>query len=159
MTALLDIENVSVSLPMSGGGLASLLPGTAPRFDILDGISLTVSLGETFGLVGESGSGKTTLARAMLGLLPVSQGTTRFDGETLSTAASYAHMRRNAAMMFQDAVASLSPRMSVGALVTEPFIIHGLALPDRRGKAGELLARVGLPSAIAARYPHELSGG
>ena len=144
---------------MSGGGLASLLPGTAPRFDILDGISLSVSRGETFGLVGESGSGKTTLARAMLGLLPVSQGTMRFDGEALSTAASFAHMRRNAAMMFQDAVASLSPRMNVGALVTEPFIIHGLALPDRRGKAGELLARVGLPSAIAARYPHELSGG
>ena len=62
-------------------------------------------------------------------------------------------------MMFQDPVASLSPRMSVGALLTEPFIIHGVAMQDRKSKAEELLSRVGLSKDMASRYPHELSGG
>lgn len=159
MTALLDIRDVSVSLPHSGGFLADLLPGISPRFDILDGVTLSVAAGETFGLVGESGSGKTTLARAILGLMPVSSGSIAFEGQTIETPASLAKMRRNTAMMFQDAVASLSPRMSIGALLTEPLVIHNVAMKNRRAKAEELLARVGLPPAMASRYPHELSGG
>ena len=68
-------------------------------------------------------------------------------------------LRRGSAMMFQDAVASLSPRMRVGALVTEPFVIHRQPMQDRTAAAHALLARVGLPAALAGRYPHELSGG
>ena len=110
-------------------------------------------------LVGESGSGKTTLARAVMGLQPISRGTMSLDDQPLSTAADFARMRRQAAMMFQDATASLSPRLTVGYLITEPFRIHGQPLADPETTARDLLAMVGLPPAIAGRYPHELSGG
>lgn len=159
MTALLELDQVSVSLPGGGGFLPKVLTGDAPRFDILDKVSLAVGPGETYGLVGESGSGKTTLARAMLGLMPISGGTVKFRDETLETGSSMQALRRHAAMMFQDAVASLSPRMSVGALVTEPLVIHGVAMKDRRAKAEELLGMVGLAPEMARRFPHELSGG
>ncbi|MFT3988892.1 oligopeptide/dipeptide ABC transporter ATP-binding protein [Aestuariivirga sp.] len=155
MTALLEVNDVSVSLPLSGG----LLPWKAGSLNILDHVSLTMDKGETFGIVGESGSGKTTLARAVMGLMPISGGAMLFDGAPLSSQASFAKMRRASAMMFQDAVASFSPRMTIGAAITEPFIINGVAVEDRRAKAGELLSRVGLSPALAARYPHELSGG
>ena len=145
-----------------------LLPGASARINILQGITLALAAGETFALVGECGSGKTTLARAMLGLVPVSGGSLHFDGVALGSARAFAALRRTTAMMFQDPVGSLSPRMTVGALLTEPFVIHRrpLPLPGRAGgRAGRaalaaaLLDRVGLPASLAARYPHELSGG
>lgn len=159
MTALLDIAGLSVNFPVAGGLFDALIPGRKRNIDILDGISLSLKSGETLGLVGESGSGKTTLARAILGLSPISAGTITFNGAELRGKQSFANMRRSSAMMFQDPVASLSPRMSVGALLTEPFIIHGVAMQDRKAKAEELLSRVGLSKDMASRYPHELSGG
>ncbi len=159
MTALLDIANLSVNFPVSGGLFDTVIPGRKRYIDILDGISLSLNSGETLGLVGESGSGKTTLARAILGLSPITAGTITFNGAELRSKQSFAAMRRSSAMMFQDPVASLSPRMSVGALLTEPFIIHGAAMQDRKSKAEELLNRVGLSKDMASRYPHELSGG
>lgn len=159
MTALLDIEKLSVRFPVSGGFLDAIVPGRSGYIDILDGISLSLKSGETLGLVGESGSGKTTLARAILGLTPVSAGTITFNGAELRSKQSFAAVRRSSAMMFQDPVASLSPRMTVGSLLTEPFIIHRVAMQDRKVKAEELLNRVGLSKDMASRYPHELSGG
>ncbi len=159
MTALLAIEDVSVRLPASGAILSSFVPGPAASFNILEGITLSVARGETFGLVGESGSGKTTLARAILGLTPVSAGRMMFEDQELGTRQSFAALRKKSAMMFQDAVASLSPRLTIGSLITEPFVIHGLAMNNRKEKATELLDRVGLPAEMASRYPHELSGG
>lgn len=150
MTALYRVENLRVDMQLPGGLIPFAKP---PRLNILDGISLDVQAGETFGLVGESGSGKTTLARAMLGLVPAS-GTLRFRGAPLSEAS----LRRGTAMMFQDPVASLSPRMQVGAAITEPYAIHRIPRAER-ATAADLLSRVGLPPALAARYPHELSGG
>ena len=161
MTALYDVTNLSVNLPLPG---LRLPIGPRPRLNLLQGISLTLRTAETFGLVGESGSGKTTLARAMLGLVPAA-GQLTFQGRPLTSRASFAPLRAKAAMMFQDAAASLSPRMTVGALITEPFLIHRTARPDRHplahraALAADLLARVGLPPSLAARYPHELSGG
>lgn len=152
MTAVLDLRALSVDLP-SGGFLSRA------RLPILQEVSLTVGHGESVALVGESGSGKTTLARAVMGLQPVSAGSVVFDGQVVAGAKGHARLRRDAAMMFQDATASLSPRLTVGFLVTEPFRIHGRPLPDPDAAARELLARVGLPPAIARRYPHELSGG
>ena len=159
MTALLKIEELSVNFPVSGGLFDTVIPGRKKYIDILDGISLSLNSGETLGLVGESGSGKTTLARAILGLSPITAGTITFNGAELRSKQSFAAMRRSSAMMFQDPVASLSPRMSVGALLTEPFVIHGVAMQDRKSKAEELLSRVGLGKDMASRYPHELSGG
>ena len=158
-TGLYDVTDVSVDLPISGGLLWGLLPGRQRRLNILSGITLSVKPGETLGLVGESGSGKSTLARAMQGLTAISAGTLRFAGQDLNSKAAMTGLRRTSAMMFQDSVASLSPRMKIGALLTEPFVIHGIKMADRKAKAVELLAQVGLPASLAARYPHELSGG
>ncbi len=124
------------------------------------GVSFDVSAGETFALVGESGSGKTTLARAINGLQSISGGEVTFEGrriDELSTAAMKP-LRQRMAMMFQDPVGSLSPRMKVGDLVTEPFRIHrvGVSFQD---EARRLLSLVGLPIDFADRYPHQLSGG
>ena len=158
MTALLQLKDLDVSL-RAGGPLSALLPATGRSIDLLKDINLQVGKGETLGLVGESGSGKTTLAKAILGLQAISGGGIRFDGADLLTPRDFARVRRRTAMMFQDPVASLSPRMRVGELLTEPFVIHGIAMNNRARRAAELLDRVGLPDQIAARYPHELSGG
>ncbi|WP_431299882.1 oligopeptide/dipeptide ABC transporter ATP-binding protein [Tabrizicola sp. BL-A-41-H6] len=152
MTPVLDLKNLSVDLPLGG----FLSRGGLP---ILKDVSLSVGRGESVALVGESGSGKTTLARAVMGLQPISGGEVRFDGSVVAGREGFARLRRDAAMMFQDATASLSPRLTVGYLVTEAFRIHRQPLPDPARTARELLATVGLPPAIAHRYPHELSGG
>lgn len=159
MSALYDVADLSVDLALPRDFLGMLLPGPKPKLNLLKGISLTLNRGETFGLVGESGSGKTTLARSMLGLLPISGGQMAFEGAPLTSPGSFIPLRRKVAMMFQDATASLSPRMTVGALLAEPFHIHSQPLPDPDAMAAALLARVGLPAAIARRFPHELSGG
>ncbi|MGE3832169.1 MAG: oligopeptide/dipeptide ABC transporter ATP-binding protein [Parvibaculaceae bacterium] len=128
--------------------------GISVRFGsarILESVDFSVDKGETVGIVGESGSGKTTLARTLLGLIPHFEGTIRTK--------AFGNLRRETAMMFQDPVGSLSPRLSVGSLITEPFVIHGEPMTSRRAKAEELLALVGLTADFARRYPHELSGG
>jgi len=152
MSGVLELSSLSVDLPL--GGFLS-----RARLPILMDVSLTVGRRESVALVGESGSGKTTLARAVMGLQAVSGGTIALDGQAVEGPAGHARLRQAAAMMFQDATASLSPRLTVGYLVTEPFRIHGVPLPDPEGMARELLAKVGLPPAMARRYPHELSGG
>ncbi len=161
MNTLLGIANLSVSFPLSSGLLDMFSADREWHLRVLEDISLDLGQGETLGLVGESGSGKTTLARAVLGLVPRSAGTITFDGEAIAGRSDRAFrtMRRKAAMMFQDPVASLSPRRKVGALLVEPHIIHGEPLIDRAEAAARLLALVGLPAAFADRYPHELSGG
>jgi oligopeptide/dipeptide ABC transporter ATP-binding protein len=152
MTPVLDLRAVDVALPAGGFLTPRLLP-------VLIGVSLAVHPGESLALVGESGSGKTTLARAVMGLQPVTGGSVALDGAVLEGQAGLARLRRVAAMMFQDATASLSPRRRVGAQLTEPLAIHGRRPPDPAATARDLLAMVGLPPALADRYPHELSGG
>jgi peptide/nickel transport system ATP-binding protein len=154
MSALFDLDNVSVDLMPATGFFRKPM-----SLNILNGVTFNIAHGEIFGIVGESGSGKTTLARAMLGLMKITGGHMRFEGNALESGASFAALRRSSAMMFQDSIASLSPRMKVATLITEPFVIHGLPMENRKARAIELLQRVGLPVAIADRYPHELSGG
>ncbi len=154
---LIAAERLGVTVPRPD--LLARLRGE--RLTILDGVSLAVAPGETVGLVGESGSGKTTLARALLGLARRSAGTVRFEGREIGARdpAGWRHLRRHAAFMHQDAVGALSPRLSVGTLVTEPFVVHGVPMGDRRERAAALLDMVGLPPDFARRYPHQLSGG
>ena len=152
-------QDVAVDLLRPGGLFDWNHPQSRNRVNILDGISISIGAGEIVGLVGESGSGKTTLARVMMGLQPASSGHMVFDGKELHGRKDFSAFRRISALMFQDPIASLSPRRKVGALVTEPFVIHGISVPDMAEKAAELLERVGLPAGIAQRYPHELSGG
>lgn len=152
MSPVLDLRGISVDLPIGGFFARGTLK-------ILQDVSLSVQRGESVALVGESGSGKSTLARAVMGLQRISAGEILFEGAAVRSKADVALLRRQTAAMFQDAVASLSPRLTVGYLLTEPFRIHRVPLPDPQAEVSLLLASVGLPAAMAARYPHELSGG
>jgi len=129
----------------------------------VDDVTLSVQEGESLGIVGETGSGKSTLARILLNLLEPTSGVVRYRGEDVTHArgAQLAELRRKRQLVFQDPAGSLNPRKTIGAAVADPFAIHGL-LPARAARArrvGELLEQVGLESALANRYPHELSGG
>jgi oligopeptide/dipeptide ABC transporter ATP-binding protein len=129
---------------------------------VLDEISLSVRRGECFGLVGESGCGKSTLARCLLRLLEPSAGRTLFDGVDLATLdrAELRAIRRRMQFVFQDPYASLDPRMSAGAIVEEPLVVHGIGdRAERRQTMLEVLAEVGLTAEQAGRPPHAFSGG
>jgi oligopeptide/dipeptide ABC transporter ATP-binding protein len=125
------------------------------------GVSLDIERGETLAIVGESGSGKTTLAMALSGLAPVQDGRVLFDGMALPRGKHQCLQpdRRRIALMLQDPVGSLSPRMTVRRLLGEPFRIHSDLSGDPDRSALELLSLVGLGTDFADRYPHQLSGG
>jgi oligopeptide/dipeptide ABC transporter ATP-binding protein len=161
MSALLEVGNLHVRFPLAGP-IKARLAGLENRFlDAVLDVSFSVAAGTTFALVGESGSGKSTLGRAIIGLVPIQAGSVRFQDEEplLRGRAAMAAYRRHIAMMFQDPVASLSPRLTVKSLITEPFVIHGLKDRDLDAEARRLLALVGLPPDFVGRYPHQLSGG
>ena len=144
------------------GPLRARLKGVADPFvDAVLDVGLTVPRGETLGLVGESGSGKTTLGRAILNLTRASTGSVRFEGRDVRNLPErdFKPLRRDMAMMFQDAIGSLSPRKTVRALIAEPFLIHGSEGLDLDREAERLADLVQLPRAFLGRYPHELSGG
>jgi peptide/nickel transport system ATP-binding protein len=128
----------------------------------VDGVSFTLQPGRTLGLVGESGCGKTTTARLVLGLLPLTEGEIRLQGETLPQAGSmrWRELRRVMQMVYQDPLAALDRRIAVGKQVMEPLAIHAIGSPaERRDKALAILQSVGLQAHHFDRYPHELSGG
>jgi oligopeptide/dipeptide ABC transporter ATP-binding protein len=129
----------------------------------VESVDLRIYPGETVGLVGESGCGKSTLGRTLLRLIEPTSGRITFDGADLTTMPQRAlrPLRRQLQMIFQDPYASLNPRMSVGAAIAEPLLVHGLAASEaeRKRRVGELLERVGLGADVADRYPHEFSGG
>jgi ABC-type glutathione transport system ATPase component len=128
----------------------------------VDDFSLDIEAGETLGLVGESGSGKSTLGRLILRLVEPTSGSISFNGANVLTASSSAmrHLRREMQIIFQDPFGSLDPRMTVGQVVTEPFVVHEkLSRELRSQKAAELMRAVGLDASALKRYPHEFSGG
>lgn len=161
MSALLDVRDLRVRFPAASGLQRLMNPALPRHIEAVAGVSFALHEGETFAVVGESGSGKTTLARAVNGLVRPHAGSVRFEGEEIAGLAErrWRAYRRHMAMMFQDPVGSLSPRLSVRSLITEPFRIHGLSDRDRGAEARRLLDLVGLPSEFADRYPHQLSGG
>lgn len=128
----------------------------------VDRVSLSLAKGQTLGIVGESGSGKSTLARLILRLIEPTSGKIYFDGDNLLTldSASLRRRRREMQIVFQDPYASLDPRMTIGAIISEPLAIHRLGnRRDRQARVARLLELVGLDPAAARRYPHEFSGG
>ena len=125
-------------------------------------VSFTLRQGETLGLVGESGCGKSTLSRLILSLLIPDAGRVRIDGVDFTHAPDRLkrEMRKRIQIVFQDALSSLNPRMTVGANIAEPLRLQGLgSAASRRAEARRLLGVVGLRSEHEDRYPHEFSGG
>jgi oligopeptide/dipeptide ABC transporter ATP-binding protein len=128
----------------------------------VDGVSLSVGVGEVLGLVGESGSGKSTLGRCVTRLLPVTSGEVRVNGRDIARLSRRAlrPLRRGFNIVFQDPSSSLNPRLTVGEIVGEPLRLHRVGTTaGRRDRVAELLDQVGLRPEVVRRYPHELSGG
>ncbi|WP_319526329.1 oligopeptide/dipeptide ABC transporter ATP-binding protein [uncultured Desulfosarcina sp.] len=156
--ALLQVENLKMHFPIRGGVLRRKVGAVYA----VDGVSLTVENGQTLGLVGESGCGKTTVGRCILRLLKPTDGKVVFQGKDLLTADGSAmrKSRRQLQMIFQDPFESLNARHTVGDILAEPFLIHGMGdSRQRRQAVGELLERVGLADDASNRFPHEFSGG
>lgn len=153
---LLSVRDVAVEFPIPQGILRR-----PKMLKAVDGISFDLSPGETLGIVGESGCGKSTLARAILGLVPLADGTVALDGRGLDTGDENRWWRRDIQVIFQDPLASLNPRMTVGEIVAEPLetLIPDLPRREMQSRVVSMLERVGLSAGQANRYPHEFSGG
>jgi peptide/nickel transport system ATP-binding protein len=156
---VLRVENLKVYYP----GKKALFGKTPPPFKALDDVSFMVGKGETIGLVGESGCGKTTLGRAILQLIPVTSGNIILNGTNLAglSKAAMQPVRKDLQIVFQDPYGSLNPRLTIGAAIQEPMLVHGILKNsgERRDKVIELLEKVNLNAEHFNRYPHQFSGG
>ncbi len=157
---VLTVDGMKVQFPIQvKGGLF----GRTKPLKAVDGVSFDLKPGETLGVVGESGCGKSTLARGVLRLIPPTDGTVAWLGRDISKAGrkEMDGLRDDLQIVFQDPLASLDPRMTIGASIAEPLQVHQpqLSKADRAAKVREILPRVGLDPNLINRYPHELSGG
>jgi peptide/nickel transport system ATP-binding protein len=159
--SLLEVDNLTVRFRTMGVVRQFLTATKQPWVEAVADVSFELREAKTFALVGESGSGKTTLGRALIGLIPPASGRIRFGGSDRPgrSSSAWKRWRRQMAMMFQDPVGSLSPRLTVRSLISEPLAIHGTGPQDRDAEARRLLGLVGLPTDFGSRFPHELSGG
>jgi peptide/nickel transport system ATP-binding protein len=156
---LLSVDNLHVHYPIRSG----ILRRVTGHIRAVDGVSFNVYRGQTLGLVGESGCGKTTSGRAIARLTPITSGRVQFDGIDVAalSGTELKRWRSRIQIIFQDPYASLNPRLTIEAMLTEPMAVHGLGTSrdDRRQQAAALLQEVGLETAHLRRYPHEFSGG
>ena len=157
---LIELDDVKVHFPIKSG---VLFDRTVGHVYAVDGVSLAIRRGETYGLVGESGCGKSTLGRGLLRLVEPTAGRITFDGIDVRSlkGEEMRRLRRRMQMVFQDPMSSLDPRQSVESLLVEGLSAHGLA-GDRAAVQRRLrstLDAVGLPASGLAKYPHEFSGG
>jgi peptide/nickel transport system ATP-binding protein len=157
---LLDVRDVAVHFPIKRG---LVLDRTVGHVYAVDGVSLAIQRGETYGLVGESGCGKSTLGRAILRLEDPTAGSIVFDGTDIASlrGEELRRMRQRFQMVFQDPLSSLDPRQSVESLLLEGMKAHGLSKGPEADSARlrQLVEQVGLPPSSLRRYPHEFSGG
>jgi len=155
---LLSVDRLSVHFRAGG----NLLTGVS-LVRAVEGVSFTLQQGETLSIVGESGSGKSTLARAILRLVPVTKGSVHYRGENLVTLSQdqMRARRRMMQMVFQDPIASLSPRRTVEQIIEEPLRVHfpDLDRAQRAQRVAETMDAIGLLPDMRNRYPHEFSGG
>ena len=157
--SLLKIENIVKNFPIYGGIFSRQVAAVKAVQDI----SFDLKKGETLGLVGESGCGKSTLGRCLIRLIEPSSGKIFYKGEEITHVDGdrLRELRRKMQIIFQDPYASLNPRMTIGAILEEPLVIHNLfdSEKDRKDRVKELINLVGLRPEHLTRYPHEFSGG
>jgi len=155
---ILEVDDLHVHFPIPGRGWWGHRTLRA-----VDGVHFAMAPGETLGVVGESGCGKSTLARAILRLVPATSGRVTMLGRDLTamSAKELRHVKRDLQVVFQDPLASLNPRMTVGDIVAEPLWTHRPELASQavRAEVKDVLQRVGLSGSELNRYPHEFSGG
>jgi oligopeptide/dipeptide ABC transporter ATP-binding protein len=158
--ALVEVRDLVKHFPITRGILFQRQIGAVHA---VDGVSFDVLRGETLGIVGETGCGKSTTARVVMRLLEPTSGTIRYDGRDIShlSRGDRKPLRREMQLIFQDPYSSLNPRKTVGAIIAEPFVIHGLeeGRTRRRQAVQQLMEQVGLNPEHYNRYPHEFSGG
>jgi oligopeptide transport system ATP-binding protein len=156
---LLQVRDLVKRFPVRSG----LLRRTTGQVHAVDGVSFELLEGQTLGVVGESGCGKSTMGRCILRLIEPTSGQVVFDGQDVTAADrnSLRALARQMQIIFQDPFASLNPRMTVGAIIGEGLVIHGLARnrTEVADRVAELLTMVGLSKDQMRRYPHEFSGG
>jgi oligopeptide transport system ATP-binding protein len=158
-SALLEVRDLTKHFPIKSG---ILFDRTVGQVKAVDGVSFQIAEGETLGLVGESGSGKSTTGYCILQLLRPTSGSVRFMGRELTEMKreELRRVRREMQVVFQDPYASLDPRMTVGDIVAEPLVVHGVGgRRARRENVRRLLEVVGFNPEFTNRYPHEFSGG
>ncbi|EAR49860.1 oligopeptide ABC transporter, ATP-binding protein [Oceanicola granulosus HTCC2516] len=158
---ILSVQDLQVVFDIKQRGA---WPWTPPlKLHAVGGVSFDVEQGQTLGLVGESGSGKSTVARAIVGTVPVTGGRIDFDGNDLAhmSVSERRRHRKDVQMVFQDPLAALNPRMTVGEIVAEPLVTHypETKKAEVKKRVGEIMERVGLLPNLVNRYPHEFSGG
>jgi oligopeptide/dipeptide ABC transporter ATP-binding protein len=158
--ALLEVRDLVKHFPIKRGLIFQRQIGAVKA---VDGVSFDVEQGETLGLVGETGCGKSTTARLLCRLMDPTSGSITFDGRDIGTLKSdeLKALHRDMQMVFQDPYSSLNPRKTVGSIIADPYIIHGLykGAGERKRKVQDLMDRVGLNPEHYNRYPHEFSGG
>src|SRR5438552_5184314 len=159
-SALVEVKNLVKHFPITRGIVFQKQIGAVKA---VDDVSFEVKRGETLGIVGETGCGKSTTARLLVRLLDPTSGTILFDGHDIAAAdkGELKSLHRQAQMVFQDPYSSLNPRKTVGSIIAEPFIIHGVLKDsgERKKQVQDLMDRVGLNPEHYNRYPHEFSGG
>lgn len=159
-TPLLKVEHLHKEFPTGSGFMGGKF--SKKVVSAVNDLSFEIRAGETFGLVGESGCGKSTTGRAIMHLDPPTSGKVYFEGRDISkmNKKELKAMRREMQFIFQDPYASLNPRMTIGEIISEPMVIHGIGTPEERiERVRELLDVVGLNPEHINRYPHEFSGG
>jgi len=158
---LLQVDDLAVHFPIHAGGILS--GQRRALLKAVDGVSFSLRSGETLGIVGESGCGKSTLGRAILRLIEPTSGTVTWFGKDFLKLdkKNLRAERRDMQIVFQDPLASLNPRMTVGDIIAEPLITFaaGLARSKVKERVQEMMAKTGLMPEMINRYPHEFSGG
>ena len=161
LSPLLSVRDLKVHFKLAND---SIVPWSPTRvLKAVDGVSFDIMPGETMGIVGESGCGKSTLARGLLNLIPATSGRITWQGQDLQSKdkAAWQTVRKSVQMIFQDPLASLDPRMTVGRIIAEPLKTHYPDMPmaEVMQKVRQIMKRVGLTEQQFNRYPHEFSGG
>jgi oligopeptide transport system ATP-binding protein len=160
MTPLMEVRDLVKHFPIRKGIIVQRQVGAVKA---VDGVSFDVQQGETLGIVGETGCGKSTTARLICRLMDPTSGSISFQGQQIAglKGAELKALHRDMQMVFQDPYSSLNPRKTVGSIIADPFVIHGLysGEGERKRRVQDLMDRVGLNPEHYNRYPHEFSGG